>query len=149
MNHEPVARAWVDAGERHDHSPKTARRTRVGTDGVSASPPLTGGAAGAARRHRNRARPQAGGLRCAPRVHGLERGKPQPAGTPGDLVVQAIRTRGTSAAKPTDALLQAALRMLNGKIGALPVVNVLTEEKRDRNTENGTMGLVTDSPENT
>jgi len=50
-------------------------------------------------------------------------GKPQPTGTPGDLPVQAIMTHGVSTAKPADTLLSAALRMLNEKIGALPVVD--------------------------
>ncbi len=50
-------------------------------------------------------------------------GKPQPTGTPGDLSVQAIMTQGVYTTKPTDALLSATLRMLNEKIGALPVVD--------------------------
>lgn len=50
-------------------------------------------------------------------------GKPQPTGTPGDLPVQAIMTREASTAKPTDTLQSTALRMLNEKIGSLPVVD--------------------------
>jgi acetoin utilization protein AcuB len=50
-------------------------------------------------------------------------GKPQPTGSPGDLSAEAIMTKGAYTAKPTHTLLSAALRMLNEKIGALPVVD--------------------------
>jgi acetoin utilization protein AcuB len=50
-------------------------------------------------------------------------GKPQPTGSPGDLSAEAIMTKGVYTAKSTDTLLSAALRMLNEKIGALPVVD--------------------------
>ena len=50
-------------------------------------------------------------------------GKPQPSGSPGDLPAEAIMTKGVYTAKPTDPLLNPALRMLNEKIGALPVVD--------------------------
>ena len=59
---------------------------------------------------------------ASPLVTVWKEGKPQPTGTPGDLPVQAIMTQGASTAKPTDMLLSTALRMLNEKIGALPVV---------------------------
>ncbi len=49
--------------------------------------------------------------------------KPQSTGSPGDLPAEAIMTKGAYTAKPTDTLLSAALRMLNEKIGALPVVD--------------------------
>jgi len=49
--------------------------------------------------------------------------KPQPPGSPGDLLAEAIMTKGVYTAKPTDTLFSAALRMLNEKIGALPVVD--------------------------
>jgi acetoin utilization protein AcuB len=60
---------------------------------------------------------------ASPLVTVWQAGKPQPTGTPGDLPVQAIMTQGASTANPTDTLLSAALRMLNEKIGALPVVD--------------------------
>jgi acetoin utilization protein AcuB len=50
-------------------------------------------------------------------------GKLQPTGSPGDLPAEAIMTKGVYTAKPTDPLLSPALRMLNEKIGALPVVD--------------------------
>ena len=50
-------------------------------------------------------------------------GKPQPTGTPGDLAAAAIMTRNVATAKPTDLLLSAALRMLDTRIGTLPVVD--------------------------
>lgn len=50
-------------------------------------------------------------------------GKLQPTGSPGDLSAEAIMTKGVYTAKPTDTLLSAALRLLNEKIGALPVVD--------------------------
>jgi acetoin utilization protein AcuB len=50
-------------------------------------------------------------------------GKPQPSGTPGDLSAEAVMTKGVYTAKPTDPLLNPALRMLNEKISALPVVD--------------------------
>jgi acetoin utilization protein AcuB len=52
-----------------------------------------------------------------------QEGKPQPPGSPGDLPVEAIMTTGVYTAKPTNPLLNPALRMLNEKIGALPVVD--------------------------
>ena len=52
-----------------------------------------------------------------------QEGKPQPSGAPGDLSAEAIMTKGAYSAKPTDPLLSPALRMLNEKIGALPVVD--------------------------
>jgi acetoin utilization protein AcuB len=52
-----------------------------------------------------------------------QEGKPQPTGSPGDLPVEAIMTTGVYTAKPTNPLLNPALRMLNEKIGALPVVD--------------------------
>jgi acetoin utilization protein AcuB len=52
-----------------------------------------------------------------------QEGKPQPTGSPGDLPAEAIMTKGVYTAKPTDPLLNPALRMLNEKIGALPVVD--------------------------
>ncbi|MBI3301751.1 MAG: CBS domain-containing protein [Deltaproteobacteria bacterium] len=52
-----------------------------------------------------------------------QEGKPQPSGAPGDLPAEAIMTKGVYTAKPTDPLLSPALRMLNEKIGALPVVD--------------------------
>lgn len=60
---------------------------------------------------------------ASPLVTVWKAGKPQPTGTPGDLPVQAIMTQGASTATPTDTLLSAAVRMLNEKIGALPVVD--------------------------
>jgi acetoin utilization protein AcuB len=49
--------------------------------------------------------------------------KPQPSGTPGDLPVEAIMTKEVYTVKPTDSLLIAVLRMVDEKIGALPVVD--------------------------
>jgi acetoin utilization protein AcuB len=55
-------------------------------------------------------------------------GKPQPTGSPGDLPAESIMTQGVYTAKLTDPLLSPALRMLNEKIGAMPVlVGILTE----------------------
>lgn len=50
-------------------------------------------------------------------------GKPQPTGSPGDLLADAIMTKGVHTAKPTELLLNPDLRMLNEKIGDLPVVD--------------------------
>src|SRR5262249_46464451 len=50
-------------------------------------------------------------------------GKPQPSGSPGDLLVEAIMTREVYTVKPTETLLSAALCMRAAKISALPVVD--------------------------
>ncbi len=52
-----------------------------------------------------------------------QEGKSQSTGSPGDLSVEAIMTQGVYTVKPTDPLLSPALRMLNEKISALPVVD--------------------------
>jgi len=52
-----------------------------------------------------------------------QEGKPQPRDTPGDLPVEAIMTKAVYTVKPTDPLLMAVLRMVDEKIGALPVVD--------------------------
>ena len=52
-----------------------------------------------------------------------QEGKPQPSDTPGDLPVEAIMTKAVYTVKPTDPLLIAVLRMVDEKIGALPVVD--------------------------
>ncbi len=58
-----------------------------------------------------------------PTVPVRQEGKPQPSGAFGDLSAEALMTKGVYTAKPTDPLLNPALRMLNEKIGALPVVD--------------------------
>jgi CBS domain-containing protein len=58
-----------------------------------------------------------------PTFPGWREGKPQPSGSPGDLPAEAIMTKGVYTTKPDEPLLNPARRMLNEKIGAVPVVD--------------------------
>ncbi len=58
-----------------------------------------------------------------PPLPGRQGGKPQPAGSPGDLPVETIMTKEVYTAKPTDTLLSVTQLMLNEKIRSLPVMD--------------------------